>query len=148
MAVRTRDGTLFVDMAGWMALADAADPMHAASRRERDAFLRVGGVLLTTDYVLDETLTLIRFRLGLRAATKWWEQINASQRIRWEWIDPLRAEKARQWFFTWKDKAFSLTDCTSFVVMQELGVRRALTTDRHFSQAGFEALPHGTSARR
>lgn len=69
--------------------------MHAASRRERDAFLRVGGVLLTTDYVLDETLTLIRFRLGLRAATKWWEQINASPRIRWEWIDPLRAEKAR-----------------------------------------------------
>ena len=82
MAAPTRDGTLFVDTAGWMALADAADPMHAVSRRERDAFLQVGGVLLTTDYILDETLTLIRFRLGLRAATEWWEQINASRRIR------------------------------------------------------------------
>ena len=38
------------------------------------------------------------------------------------------------------DKAWSWTDCISFVVMTTRGVRRALTHDRHFEQAGFEAL--------
>jgi predicted nucleic acid-binding protein len=38
------------------------------------------------------------------------------------------------------DKDWSLTDCISFVVMQQLGITRALTGDRHFEQAGFQAL--------
>lgn len=132
---------LFVDTAGWMAMADGGDAMHESSRRARDAFLRDGGILVSTDYIMDETLTLIRVRLGLGAAVKWWAQVDTSVRVRWERIDPLRAEKARSWFFQWSDKDFSFTDCTSFVVMRELRLGRALTTDRHFVQAGFETVP-------
>ena len=122
-------------------MADAADPLHDASRLERDSCLQDGGILVSTDYVVDETLTLVRARLGLRAAAEWWAQIDASSRIRWERIDASRAEKARAWFFEWTDKDFSFTDCTSFVVMEELGLQRALTTDRHFAQAGFDVVP-------
>ena len=139
---------LFVDTTGWMAMADAGDPAHEASRRERDSYLQGGGILVSTDYVIDETLTLIRFRLGLRAAARWWAQIDASSRIRWERIDASRAEKARTWFFDWTDKEFSFTDCTSFVVMEELNLQRALTTDRHFSQAGFETVPRAPKGQR
>lgn len=145
MAPPGRDASVFVDTAGWMALADAADPMHEASRGERDACLKSGGFLISTDYVMDEMLTLLRVRLGLRAAADWWDQIDASSRLRWEWIDAHRADKARHWFFEWSDKAFSFTDCTSFVVMKELRLSRVLTTDRHFSQAGFERLPRSTN---
>jgi predicted nucleic acid-binding protein len=38
------------------------------------------------------------------------------------------------------DKKWSLTDCTSFVVMREMGITEALTGDTHFEQAGFVAL--------
>jgi uncharacterized protein len=38
------------------------------------------------------------------------------------------------------DKRWSLTDCISFVVMQERGLTEALTADRHFEQAGFSIL--------
>ena len=135
------ESVLFVDTASWMAMADGADALHESSRRLRDASLSEGGILVSTDYVMDETLTLIRMRLGLAAAAAWWAQVEVSTRVRWERIDPLRAEKARSWFFQWRDKDFSFTDCTSFVVMRELRLRRALTTDRHFEQAGFETVP-------
>lgn len=132
---------VFVDTAGWMAMADAADPAYADCCRERDTCLRGGSLLVTTDYVVDETLTLLRMRLGLTAASVWWAQLDASSRVRWERIDPARQERARSWFFNWRDKSFSFTDCTSFIVMKELQTRRALTTNHHFRQAGFEIVP-------
>ena len=62
---------LFVDTSAWVAAADAADPLGAAVRRERDEWLAAGGTLVTTDYVVDETLTTIRLRLGLPATEAW-----------------------------------------------------------------------------
>jgi predicted nucleic acid-binding protein len=132
---------LFVDTAGWMACADAADSAHDASCKARDTALEVGTMLITTDYVMDETLTLIRMRLGLPAAKAWWEQVEGSSRVRWEWVGMERAEKARKAFFRYRDKGYSFTDCTSFVIMQELRLKEALTTDHHFRQMGFQLLP-------
>jgi predicted nucleic acid-binding protein len=132
---------LFVDTAGWMACADAADPAHAGAVAARDEALEAGRVLLTTDYVVDETLTLVRLRLGLPAAEKWWAQVEASPRVRWQWIDAARSDKGRALFFRYRDKDYSFTDCTSFVVMRELRLKEVLTTDRHFRQMGFHTLP-------
>jgi predicted nucleic acid-binding protein len=132
---------LFVDTAGWMACADEADPFHREAVKARDAWLEAGGGLLTTDYVADETLTLIRLRLGLDAAEAWWRLVDGSSRLRWEFVTLTRADKARAFFFRYRDKDFSFTDCTSFTVMRELRLREALTTDHHFAQAGFTLKP-------
>ncbi len=137
---------LFVDTAGWMACADGADPANRPACQARDAALEAGSILVSTDYVIGETLTLIRVRLSLASAEAWWEQIEGSSVVRWESIDVARAEKARHLFFRHRDKTYSFTDCTSFVVMKELKLRQALTTDRHFRQMGFEVLPR-TAAR-
>lgn len=134
---------VFVDTAGWMACADGGDPAHARSCESRDSALEQGSLLVTTDYVIDETLTLVRVRLGLAAARAWWEQIERSSRLHWEWVGIDRADKARRAFFRFRDKDYSFTDCTSLVVMQELKIRRVLTTDHHFRQMGFQILPPG-----
>lgn len=138
---------IFVDTAGWMACADAADPAHPKSVGARDAALESGQLLVTTDFVVDETLSLLRFRLGLGPAQAWWRQIDGSTRLRWERIDAERFDKAREMFFRFKDKDFSLTDCSSFVTMRELKLTHALTTDRHFRQAGFQMMPASGRAR-
>jgi len=132
---------LFVDTAGWIACADSADPAHTRCCTARDLALEAGQTLITTDFVVDETLTLLRLRLGLKAAETWWQQIDGSRRLRWERIDSARFEKARHLFFQYRDKDFSFTDCTSFVSMRELRLTHALTVDRHFRQMGFEILP-------
>lgn len=132
---------IFIDTAGWVACADEADPAHRRAVAARDGWLEAGGVFVTTDYVVNETLTLVRMRLGLEAAETWWRQVDGSQRLQWEFISLARADKARELFFRYRDKDFSFTDCTSFVVMRELRLREALTTDRHFVQAGFAMKP-------
>ncbi len=91
-------------------------------RTTRDKWPEREGHLLTTDYVIDETLTLLRMRLGLDAAESWWNMIAASPRVR-------------------KEPIHSFTDCTSFAVMRELRLLQALTTDRHCRQAGFQVAP-------
>lgn len=132
-----------------MACADASDAAHEACRAARDKALRTGQTLITTDYVVDETLTLIRLRLNLSAAEAWWRQIDGSQRVRWERINPSRFDRALDLFFRHRDKGYSFTDCTSFAVMRELKLTGVLTTDKHFTQMGFELLPGGrTRARR
>lgn len=138
---------LFVDAAGWMACADGADPAHERAVEARDAALRDEVLLVTTDHVLDETLTLLRARLSLGAAEAWWRQVERSSRLRWEWIDTLRAERARHAFFRQGDKGYSFTDCTSMVVMHELKIRRVPTTDRHFQQMGFQVVPERVARR-
>jgi predicted nucleic acid-binding protein len=132
---------LFIDTAGWMACADSADPAHARCCAARDGALEAGQTLVTTDFVVDETLTLLRFRLGLAAVEAWWQQVDRSPRLRWERIDSERFEKARQLFFEYGDKNFSFTDCTSFVIMREVRLTHAMTTDRHFRQMGFQVVP-------
>lgn len=136
-----------MDTAGWMACADGADPAHTRAAAARDTALEAGRTLVTTDFVADETLTLIRIRLGLAAAQAWWQQVDVSPRVRWERVDSDRFERARGLFFQHRDKQFSFTDCTSFVVMRELRVTHALTTDKHFRQAGFQLLPASPGRR-
>ena len=132
---------LFVDTVGWMAMADSADPAYLPASEVRDRWLEDGNIWVTTNYVLDESLTLIRIRLGLDAAQAWWNMVSQGPRCRLEWITPEHVEKASHWFFSWKDQSFSFTDCTSFVVMKDLHLDVALTTDRHFLIAGFQILP-------
>jgi predicted nucleic acid-binding protein len=83
---------VFVDTGGWMACADRSDPAHAACAAARDTTLEAGRILITTDFVVDETL--IRFRLGLTAANAWWQQIDGSARLRWERVENDRFERA------------------------------------------------------
>lgn len=124
-----------------MACADSGDPAHLACTATRDATLEAGRILITTDFVVDETLTLIRFRLGLAAANAWWQQIDGSARLRWERVENHRFERARDLFFQYRDKDLSFTDCTSIAVMRELKLKSVITTDRHFRQVGFDVLP-------
>ena len=136
---------LFVDTAGWVACADQSDPAHDACRAARDKAMRAGLMLVTTDFVVDETLTLMRLRLGVQVAEAWWRQIDGSSRVRWERISQERFDRALELFFRHRDKGYSFTDCTSFAVMRELKLTRALTTDKHFKQMGFEVLPGGSA---
>jgi len=131
---------VFVDTAGFMALWDASDEHHTPALRLQRDLTRKSVRFLTTDYILDETATLLRFRHSHAAAADFLSAISRTQMLRLEWVDSQRFLAAAGWFERHADKHWSFTDCVSFVVMHELKIQDAFTTDHHFTQAGFVAL--------
>jgi predicted nucleic acid-binding protein len=95
---------------------------------------------LTTEYVVDETVTLLLVRHSHAAAVDLLDTIERSEALRLEWIGPARFHAAGALFRRHADKEWSFTDCVSFVTMRELQVRDAFTTDHHFKQAGLVPL--------
>jgi len=75
---------LFVDTEGWIACSDGSDPAHGKPVAVRDSWLERGGLFVTSDYVANETLTLLRIRLGIDAVETWWQQVDGSSCVRWE----------------------------------------------------------------
>ena len=131
---------VFVDTSAFLASKNRRDARHAEAIRLKQRVLDRGKSLGTTDDVLDETYTIIRLRAGHRIAVEFGEELRASRLIRIEHVTPEVIEKAWVLFKRFADKDFSFTDCTSFVVMRELGLREALAFDGHSLQAGFTEI--------
>ena len=131
---------VFMDSAGFFALWDAADEHHAAATRLQAALAGKHRRFLTTEYIVDETVTLLLVRHSHAAAVDFLDTIERSESLRLEWIGPERFHAAGALFRKHADKEWSFTDCVSFATMRELQVRDAFTTDHHFQQAGFVPL--------
>jgi predicted nucleic acid-binding protein len=131
---------LFVDTSGLYALADRRDPLRTRAQQEVLARVSSGSRLVLTDYVIDEACTLAKARAGSQAALELLRLFETSAGFRVEWVGPDRFEIAKRYFRKHADHGYSFTDCTSFVVMQEMHLREALTSDHHFVEAGFRGL--------
>lgn len=131
---------IFVDTSGLYALVEKKDAHHAAARAIVEKLLRAGRRLVVTDYIVAETVNLANARSGTRVAARVLDLIEQSAGIRVEWMGTVRFDATKAFFRKHADHDYSFTDCTSFVVMRELRLSHALTTDSHFSEAGFEAL--------
>ena len=131
---------VFVDSSGLYALADLRDLSHASAERCVGRLLKSGVGLVLTDYIVDEACTLAKARGGGYGALRLLEILDRSQAFRLIRISEEHFESAKSFFRKHADHAYSFTDCASFVVMQELRIRDALTTDRHFTEAGFRPL--------
>lgn len=133
---------IFVDTSAWYAIEVEDDVNHeAACKFLSNIACGKHGVSITTDYVLDEALTLLRSRRDLTSATAFIDKIRRSKSVRVFWIDEGLFEKALAIFQKSELKTWSFTDCTSFALMRELSVSEAFTFDRHFREAGLLALP-------
>jgi uncharacterized protein len=97
-------------------------------------------VFFTTDYILDEALTLFKAGGLAHITYRLWQVVDGSEALAFRHVGPERFTKARTYFERRADHAYSFTDCTSFILMKEFGATDALTTDRHFEEAGFKAL--------
>jgi hypothetical protein len=113
---------------------------HAEATAWLKAAESTGGRAVTTDYVLDETATLMKAKGHGHLLKGFFERVESSGAIRIEWMDGGRFRRAKEFFLRHHDHGYSFTDCVSFVVMKEFSLHEVLTKDRHFRSPVFKAL--------
>ena len=131
---------IFFDTWGWVAIAHKNDTHHTKVFSFYNAFLHNKGIPLTTDYILAETITLLKARTDPKGVNVFIDTLLAAVkegRILLERINEKRWEKAWDLSKKYKDKPYiSFSDFSSFVVMKETGVSEVLTADKHFEEVG------------
>lgn len=124
---------VFVDTSAWYALLDRKDRNHRAAVR----FVEESRIpLVTSTYVLDETVTPVKAHLGHAAAVRFGESAWREEVARLLRVSPEDEREAWTIFVRHADKGFSYTDCTSFAVMERLHLDSAFAFDAHFEQYG------------
>lgn len=139
---------VFGDTSFFFALVAKRDPAHRPAVAAYEKLLRARTRVVTTDYVVDETLTLTKARIDAPTSLSLLDRMERSDSIEIELLTSDKFLASKQYFRKHSDHGYSFTDCTSFVVMRELEIDVALTTDRHFKEAGFEVLLPTTQLSR
>lgn len=141
MEERTIDvSEVFLDTAFAIALSSPKDAHHEHAVRISERLEADETRLVTTRAVIIEIGNALAKQAFRHAAIELIESLEQDPNAEIVPIPEQLYERAFDLYRERHDKEWGLTDCISFVVMQEKGLRVALTTDRHFEQAGFQAL--------
>lgn len=130
----------FLDSVYPIALVSTADQHHPAAAKIAATLKAKPVRLLTTRAVLLEIGNALAKPQFRSVATDLLKSFERDPRVEIVSLDDALYQRGFELFDSRTDKAWSLTDCISFVVMRERGLTEALTSDQHFEQAGFTAL--------
>ena len=131
---------LFIDTSAFVALAAGADQFHREAKEFYET-LRPLDKLHTSNYVLDETITRLRFSAGFSVSLKFAKELFHNSSFQIHTINPACEKAALAVFEKYKDYALSFTDCTNFVLMQELDISEIFTFDEDFKKIGCRVYP-------
>jgi predicted nucleic acid-binding protein len=125
----------FVDSFFWIGALNPRDPYH-----RQIAQTPMPARAVTTRAVQIEVMDALSSPKLRAAAVRLWHQTNGDPALLVIPVAEDLLQRAVLLFEQHGDKAWSITDCISFVVMRDRGITEALTGDRHFEQAGFKIL--------
>jgi predicted nucleic acid-binding protein len=123
---------IFVYTSAWFALNDRKDQNHERAVKFVKSFKSSPVLFMTTDYIVDETLTLLRLRISHRDALSFLHLVSHSQQIIKEQLTPEQLIRAEKIFSKYSDKFWSFIDCTSFAFMENKRLNEAFAFDLNF----------------
>jgi uncharacterized protein len=129
--------TIFIDTSYFLALINSRDKYHQAAKA---AAARVSPPFVTSEAILFELGNALARPPHRTLAINALRQIRADQQIEIVHIDPELLSQTIAYYRSRPDKEWGLTDWCSFLIMQQRGLLKALTADKHFQQAGFSPL--------
>lgn len=135
---------VFVDTGGWIAMAVVRDQFHKKAAVYYRKISKIKTPLLTSNHVLAETYTRIRYDDGHAKAVQFNSLIHEAiktGRLHLEWVTPAIHQEAWDIFENYADQVFSFVDCTSFVIASRAGAKETFAFDEHFNTMGFVLRP-------
>lgn len=135
---------IFADSSFLIALYDSGDQYFQKAHFLLNSIKKDMPQVIISDYVYDETLTFLltthRY-YGFIRTQAFDRDVMGKKFCDVIFIDSSLFYKAREIFNRYnKDKIWSFTDCTSFALMEDYGIRQALSFDKNFSQRGFKIV--------
>jgi predicted nucleic acid-binding protein len=130
---------VFVDTSALLALLADNDTNHAAARQALHTLETSRSTLVSTNYIIVETVALTQRRLGMAAVRTFIDKIVPLLQI--EWIDTALHNRAIHTLLVANRRRLSLADCASLEVMHQLGISTAFVFDAHFQEQGFTCIP-------
>jgi uncharacterized protein len=135
--------TIFADTSGLYAVVDRKDANHERANTAWADWLTKGEALLTNNYVVLETVSLLQNRMGLAAVRLFYEDFMPVLRI--DWVSEQQHQSGMEAVLSASRRKLSLVDCVSFQTMRHNGLRVAFCFDAHFREQGFETRPVGVN---
>ena len=135
---------VFVDTGGWISVQNTSDKYHLQGKAYFNMHLLGGTKLVTSNFVLDELITYLRYNIGFDAAEQCWDTIQESVSrgyLSLIIVDDNVQREAFQFMKKFRDQDFSFTDCTSFAVCRREQADEVFAFDHHFTVAGFIVKP-------
>lgn len=130
---------IFVDTGAWIALTDSSDQYHFNARRIYTALKQQHATFLTTDYVINETMTQLRYDADHPTAIRCLDLLLRAEEagvLQIENIDTTIFQQALEIFRQYDNVVFSVTDCASFAVCKIHHIQWAFSFDHHFTMMG------------
>lgn len=125
----------FIDTSAFFALLDREDSNNRKAKNILEKILIPQNTLITSNYVVIESFSLIQHRLGLQAVREFHEDMLPLINI--EWINKSTHQSGVSALLTASRKKLSLVDCVSFEIMRNLGIKKVFAFDPHFEEQGF-----------
>lgn len=133
---------IFVDTSAFKAVFDRGDDFHQKALHFWETARKERKIWITSNFILDETYTLIRVRMGKKAWLGFYQDLlESGAMIRIFRITVGDEKEALRYFENLPGKDLSFTDCTSFALMRRLDLKEVFAFDEHFPKAGFNLLP-------
>ena len=130
---------LFIDTSAFFALLDRDDGNHQRAAMAWAKILHVEGRLITSNYVIVETVALLQNRIGIEAVRSFQSDMVPALHV--EYVDADLHRLGVVSLLSAGKRKLSLVDCVNFEMMRHLGLNHAFTFDSHFRRQGFETIP-------
>ncbi|MBM3463229.1 MAG: type II toxin-antitoxin system VapC family toxin [Armatimonadetes bacterium] len=131
--------SVFVDTSALYALMVSGDCFHKAAVETLAQLERKDAALISSSFVLQETVTLLQARHGMATVRSFHADFQPLLDIRW--IEATLYERALAALLASGSRQVSLTDWSSFEVMRSEALDTAFAFDPHFQRQGFTLLP-------
>jgi len=131
---------VFVDSGGWIACINKNDKNHSKAANYLKKLRKNNVMLVTTDYIKDETISWLRENIDHKTAMKaieLWEKAEKNDELKTCWVSNEIAKEANDIFRKFDDYKLSYTDCTSLVICRKLKVDKIFGFDENFNELGY-----------